>query len=122
MFYKFLKKPFFGPYMVKWKNPLTPEQEMDWKRIITKSNSGGTIYGLFASSLTQKSKATIVLGHPMGKLAKTYFLKNGYTDLLRQNGYNTLIFDFNGFGESTNGNFAYFEDIIAILITSFRKF
>jgi pimeloyl-ACP methyl ester carboxylesterase len=114
MIYKFLKKPFFGPYMVKWQNPLTTAQQNDWKSVQTISNSGGKIYALFASALTKNAKATIVLGHPMGKGAKGYFFKNGYTDLLRRNGYNTLVFDFNGFGESTHGNFSYFEDIIAM--------
>ena len=50
----------------------------------------------------------------MGKEAKGYFIKHGYTDLLRENGFNTLVFDINGFGESTHGNFSYFEDIVAI--------
>lgn len=114
MFYKLIKKPFFGRFMVKWKNPLTPIQKKEWKQLQTKSKSGGIIYGLFANALNQKAKATIVLGHPMGKEAKGYFLKNGYTDLLRKNGFNTLVFDINGFGESTHGNFSYFEDIIAM--------
>ena len=112
--YKLLKKPFFGRFMVKWQNPLTPEQQKDWQPLQTQSKSGGIIYGLFAKALTGKAKATIVLAHPMGKEAKGYFLKNGYTDLLRNNGYNTLVFDINGFGESTHGNFSYFEDIVAI--------
>jgi alpha-beta hydrolase superfamily lysophospholipase len=112
--YKLIKKPFFGKYMVKWKNPLTTEQQKEWKLISVKSNSGATIIALFAKSIVEKEKATIVLGHPMGKEAKGYFLKNGYTDLLRNNGYNTIVFDINGFGESTNGNFSYFEDILAI--------
>ncbi|MES2795246.1 MAG: alpha/beta hydrolase [Bacteroidota bacterium] len=112
--YRLLKKPFFGRFMVKWQNPLTPEQQKDWQPVQIQSKSGGTIYGLFAKALTDQPKATIVLGHPMGKEAKAYFLKNCYTDLLRKNGYNTLIFDINGFGESSHGNVSYFEDIVAI--------
>lgn len=106
--------------MVKWQNPLTPQQQSDWQTLQTKSKSGGLIYGLFAKALTDNAKATIVLGHPMGKEAKGYFLKNGYTDLLRKNGYNTLVFDINGFGESTHGNFSYFEDIVAIGIEAYK--
>lgn len=113
---KLIKKPFFGSFMVKWKNPLTIKQQKEWLSIQVKSKSGGTIYALFAKAFTEKVKATIVLGHPMSKEAKAYFLKNGYTDLLRKNGYNTLVFDINGFGESTHGNFSYFEDIVAISI------
>jgi alpha-beta hydrolase superfamily lysophospholipase len=114
--YKILKRPFFGSFMVKWRSPLTLEQQKEWQPIYTISNSGGVIKGLFAKSKTAKAKATIVLGHPMGKEAKGYFIKHGYTDLLRDNGFNTLVFDINGFGESTHGNFSYFEDIIAISI------
>lgn len=118
--YKLIKKPFFGRFMVKWKNPLSPDEQKKWKKLAIKSKSGSLISGLFAYSFSEKTKATIVLGHPMGKEAKGYFLKNGYTDLLRNNGFNTLVFDLNGFGESTHGNFSYYEDIIAIGIEASR--
>ncbi|WP_108803196.1 alpha/beta hydrolase [Aquimarina sp. Aq107] len=114
MLYKILKYPFFGNYMVKWRNPIPADERKEWRQLTVKSKSGATLKGLFASSKTVNEKATIVLGHPMGKEAKGYFIKRGYTDLLRKNGFNTLIFDINGFGESTNGNFSYFEDIVAI--------
>lgn len=112
--YKLIKKPFFNKYMVKWINPLTEIEKKEWNELKTKSKSGAEIIGLFANSNIENQKATIVLAHPMGKEAKGYFLKNGYTHFLRENGYNVLIFDINGFGESSNGNFSYFEDIIAI--------
>jgi alpha-beta hydrolase superfamily lysophospholipase len=112
--YKIFKKPFFGRYMVPWQNPLSALEQKEWQYIQIKSPSGGNIIGLYAIANSKEAKATIVLGHPMGKEAKAYFLKNGYTDLLRQNGYNVLVFDINGFGESSHGNFSYFEDIVAI--------
>lgn len=112
--YKILKKPFFGRFMVKWQNPITEAQQREWIPLEVKSKSGGMLKALFASSKNGEEKATIVLGHPMGKEAKAYFIKNGYTDLLRHNGYNTLIFDMNGFGESSHGSFSYFEDIVTI--------
>jgi fermentation-respiration switch protein FrsA (DUF1100 family) len=111
--YKLIKKPFFGPYMVKWKNPLTENEKMNWKQYIIKSKSNSEITGLFANG-KNKIKGTIVLGHPMVKPAKGYFLKNGYTEILRENGYNVFVFDFNGFGESKTGNFSFFYDIIAV--------
>ena len=114
MIYKILKRPFFGSFMVKWKNPLTEDEKKEWQNISIKSKSGAVIQGLFANSKTENEKATIVLGHPMGKEAKGYFLKRDYTNLLRENGFNTVVFDFNGFGESTHGNFSYFHDITAI--------
>ena len=114
MLYKMLKYPFFGRFMVQWKNPLSESEKKEWQVLTTRSTSGAVIKGLFAKAKTAESKATIVLGHPMGKEAKGYFLKRGYTDFLRTNGYDTLVFDLNGFGESTHGNFSYFEDIVAI--------
>lgn len=114
--YRLLKKPFFGRYMVRWQNPLIEEQRREWQPVTAASRSGATVRGLFAPSRADAGppKATIVLGHPMSKEAKGYFLKNGYTDLLRRHGYHVLVFDLNGFGESGHGNFSYFEDIVAI--------
>ena len=114
MLYKILKYPFFGNYMVEWKNPLSESEIAEWGKITVISKSGGIIRGLFAKTKTDQEKATIVMGHPMGKEAKGYFLKRGYTNLLRENGFNVVVFDMNGFGESTNGNFSYFEDIVSI--------
>ncbi len=114
MLYKLLKKPFFGKFMVKWRNPLTEEEQKEWKRFSVKSKSGGLVQGMFAKTTQAQCKGTIVLGHPMGKEAKGYFLKRNYTYLLREDGFNTIVFDMNGFGESTHGNFSYFEDIVAV--------
>ncbi len=58
-------------------------------------------------------KGNIVCAHPMGYSAKGYFLKNGIADYLRNNGYNVVIFDFNGFGDSTDGDYNLPEDILA---------
>ncbi len=111
--YKLIKKPFFGSFMIQWRNPLSMEERKEWKPISFNSRSKARLRGLVAASKTTSAKGVIVLGHPMGKEAKGYFLKNGYTDLLRENGYHVLVFDINGFGESTVGNFDYFEDIRA---------
>ncbi len=113
LLYTLAKKPFFGNFMVSWRNPLSEAQQKEWEPISFKSNSGALLRGLVAESKLPQTKGIIVMGHPMGKEAKGYFLKNGYTDLLRQNGYHVLVFDINGFGESQVGNFDYFEDIIA---------
>lgn len=112
--YKLLKKPFFGRFMVKWRNPLSEEEQKEWQIFRTQSKSGGVLVGMYAPAKITPTKACIVLGHPMGKEAKGYFLKNGYTELLRNNGYDVVVFDINGFGESSHGNFSYFEDIVAI--------
>ena len=112
--YKLLKQPFFGRFMVKWQNPLPEAQRGEWRPVTAMSGSGAKLVGLFAEALSATPKATIVLGHPMGKEAKGYFLKHGYTDLLRRHGYHVGVFDLNGCGESGHGNFSYYEDVVAI--------
>jgi alpha-beta hydrolase superfamily lysophospholipase len=115
MFYKLLKFPFFGRFMTRsWINPLAGEQLREWKPLRIQSKSGGSLAVLHASAARTPARATLVLGHPMGKEAKGYFIKHGYTDFYRHCGYNVVVFDVNGFGESTHGNFSYFEDIHAV--------
>lgn len=112
--YRILKLPFFGRFMVTWQNPLREEERKEWQGVSAKSKSGAIIKGLLGRSRLPHAKATIVLGHPMGKEAKGYFLKSGYANRLREDGFHVLVFDMNGFGESTHGNFSYFEDVIAV--------
>ena len=112
--YKLLKKPFFGRFMGPWRNPLSELQRAEWQPLTVSSRSGATLRGLFAAARTPAAKATLVLGHPMGKEAKGFFLKHGYADLLRDHGYHVVVFDFNGFGESGVGNFSYHEDMVAV--------
>jgi pimeloyl-ACP methyl ester carboxylesterase len=114
MIYEILKKPFFGRFMVKWKHPEEDKLKDEWTKIIVNSKSGGKIVGLFGESKNESAKATIVLGHPMGKEAKGYFIKHGYAELLLNNGFNVLLFDINGFGQSSHGNFSFYEDIVAV--------
>jgi predicted alpha/beta-fold hydrolase len=113
LLFKILKKPFFGKYMVKWINPMSAVEKEKWVSHQIESKSGGKIATLFSKS-QHETKATIILGHPMGKEAKGFFIKNGYSDLYKNNGFDVVLFDFNGFGESTFGNFSYFEDIVAV--------
>jgi alpha-beta hydrolase superfamily lysophospholipase len=109
--YSLAKKPFFGRYQRPWKWPEGVAQG-EWQRLSIDSKSGGTLAGLFGPAIGP-ARASIVCAHPMGVEAKGYFLKRGHADLLRKNGYNVLLFDFNGFGESTVGNFLYPVDVIA---------
>lgn len=99
--------------MVKWENPLPHSERVEWNSFTVNSKSGASLKGLWKPAPT-KCRGTIVLGHPMGKDAKGYFLKNGYGTLYGECGLNVVIFDFNGFGESTQGNFSFFEDIAAV--------
>ena len=69
---------------------------------------------MWSQPTQHEAKATIILAHPMGKAAKAEFLKTDYAYFLLKNGYNVVIFDFNGFGESSMGSFYYHHDLIIV--------
>lgn len=121
MLFKFAKTPFFGRFMVRWENPLTDHERAKWNSFTVKSKSGAQLKGLWMPAHA-KASGSIVLGHPMGKDAKAYFLKNGYGKLYHDAGLNVVVFDFNGFGESSHGNFSFFEDIHAVGSFAAQKF
>jgi len=122
MIYKLLKKPFFGRFMVQWRNPLSEAEQADWEVFTVASTSGSKIRAWLGKAKTAETKGVLVLGHPMGKPAKGYFIKHGYTDLYRAHGFHVVIFDFNGFGESTVGNFSFQDDLMAVGREVARRF
>lgn len=111
-FYALVKKPFFGRYQKPWRWP----QRIDpssWIKIQFDNGRGTPLAGLYGPAASPQAKGNVVCAHPMGTEAKGYFLKQGHADMLRRHGYNVLLFDFNGFGESQNGDFMYPLDIVA---------
>jgi len=111
--YKMLKGPFYGSYRGKGGSIPEIDGSATWKELTYKSKSGAMLSALLGTVQENKQKATIVLGHPACKEGKHYFVNSGYANFLMENGYNVLIFDLNGFGKSTCGNFSFHEDIIA---------
>lgn len=112
-FFRIVKKPFFGRYQKPWRWPSDYSSRDEWRPVNFASGSNSIIRGLYAESKSSSPKGTIVCSHPMGTMAKGFFLKNGIADRFRLHGYNVLLFDFNGFGESTDGDLFLNEDILA---------
>lgn len=94
--------------MVPWKNPLPEEERKNWQPIRVKSKTGAEIQLLWYPQ--KNARGTIVLGHPMGKAAKGLFLKNGHAKRLIEKGFNIMVYDFNGFGQSQMGSFNFYHD------------
>lgn len=118
--YRQLKKPFFGRFMVPWRSPLSGEDVATWASVRFPSDSGAELVGLVASPLSAP-RGVMVLGHPMGREAKAYFLKNGLAAFYRQLGFHVLAFDFNGFGESGMGSFDFDRDVLAAGLEARRR-
>lgn len=112
-FFRLFKKPFFGRFQKEWRWPSGYIERSSWEPVKFISMTHSIISGLYGPAIKMKPKGTIVCCHPMGTMAKGFFLKNGIADRFRIEGYNILLFDFNGFGESTDGNFYLNKDILA---------
>ncbi len=112
LLYRLLKTPFFGRYRKPWAFPQA-ENARDWQRLTIPSGSKARLAALFGASLARPVFGNVLLAHPMGPDAKGFFLRDGHARFLRENGFNVLLFDFNGFGESQEGDFSYMEDVLA---------
>jgi pimeloyl-ACP methyl ester carboxylesterase len=109
--YGALKGPLLSKYQVAWRWPEGVARE-GWTPFDIPSATGSTLAGLYARSHGAR-KGVVVCAHPMQRCAKGFYLKSGRADALRRNGYDVLLFDFNGFGESPHGDFDYPEDVLA---------
>jgi len=62
----------------------------------------------------------VFLSHPYLADAKQFFLKNGHALMYLELGYDVVVFDYNGFGESKFTDFNYPDDL-RIVINHFRS-
>lgn len=109
--FKLIRKPFFGPYEVPWRWPEGVDPGA-WERVEFDSETGSRLVGLFGRA-EGAAKGAVLCSHPVHREAKGYFLKRGHADVLRRAGYNVLVWDLNGFGESPHGNLRLQLDSLA---------
>jgi alpha-beta hydrolase superfamily lysophospholipase len=111
LFFRLIKSPLLARFEVPWHWPPSADLRA-WEHCSLRSRSGATLAGLYGTAHTER-KGVVVCAHPLRKEAKGYFLSSGRADLFRRNGYDVLLFDFNGFGESSQGDFNYTHDVLA---------
>jgi pimeloyl-ACP methyl ester carboxylesterase len=111
LLHRLFRKPFFGRFEVPWTWPPGSEAS-DWDRVRIPSGSGATLVALWGAARGD-ARATLVLAHPMGKAAKGFWLRHGHAALFRDAGFNVLLPDANGFGESPAASFDYPGDFLA---------
>lgn len=116
--HQILRKPFFGRFEVPWSWPQAISKQ-GWESVSIPVTAQYDLAGYWKAA--ENAKATVVLAHPMGKSAKAFWLRYGHADLLLENGYNVLIYDANGFGESQGFSFAYPNDVYAAGIFAQQK-
>lgn len=109
--HRILRKPMFGRFETPWSWPLDVAKD-GWERVQFKNENGVNLVGYWKTA-HENPVATLVLGHPMGKAAKGFWLRYGHAELFIQNNFNVFIFDANGFGESEAASFDYPADFLA---------
>lgn len=102
----------FRRVLSHWRWPERGGPRADWEPITFEGWTGGELVGLWGAA-RGPARGTIVLAPPTSKKAKGYFLDFGHGRFLRHEGYNVLMFDFNGFGESPLRSFQYPHDVLA---------
>jgi uncharacterized protein len=110
--YRLFKKPFFGRFMRPWRWPEEAQQN-HWRRLHIRSESGARLAALLAPAHGEQVKGAVLLCHPMGAQAKGFWIKYGHAELLRQAGYHVMLFDLNGFGESSSSTMDFHLDVLA---------
>lgn len=110
--YTLFKKPFFGRYVRLWRWPEGVDQKQ-WQRLTISSPSGATLSALLATAHSAPAKGAVLMVHPMGVIAKGFWMKYGHAELLRQAGYHVMLFDLNGFGESPSTTMDFPLDVLA---------
>lgn len=110
--YRIFKKPFFGRFEKPWRWPEDADREQ-WQSLSIESESGATIAALSAQAHTEHARGAVLMSHPMGVAAKGFWMKYGHAELLRKAGYHVMVFDLNGFGESTSTTMDFPLDILA---------
>lgn len=115
--YTLFKKPFFGRFVKPWRWPENIDQSQ-WQRLEIASTSGAKISALLAhahinEAQGDKAKGAVLMCHPMGVVAKGFWMKYGHAEMLRNAGYHVMVFDLNGFGESSSTTMDYPLDVLA---------
>ncbi|MBK8620673.1 MAG: alpha/beta fold hydrolase [Saprospiraceae bacterium] len=64
----------------------------------------------------------VILAHPYLAAAKSFFLKENHVKEYIKRGYDVVIFDFNGFGESDFIDFDFYKDILAVFTWAKEQF
>lgn len=91
--------------------PWHPPAHLKHRPVTFEGNTGARLAGHWFPA--ERPRGAVVLAHPDRRYGKHWFVKEGYVDLLHENGYDVLTFDFTAYGESHGPATYYHEDVLA---------
>ena len=112
----FLKPLFFK----KYRPTTTYNYQESWEN--HSFSIGAKNFSIELATPKENAVGTVVLAHPMKSLGKYYFIEYGHTNLYLSLGYNVVLFDFNGFGESDDRGFDFPNDVVKAIEFAKKQF
>jgi len=85
--------------------------DLPYEDLTFEGNTGARIAGRHFS--LAGAKGIVVLAHPDRRYGQYWFVREGWVQWLRANGYASLTFDFSQYGASRGGSTYLFEDLAA---------
>ncbi len=86
--------------------------EVRWNKYFVKSGEKNLC--VLQRSVLDSAKGIIILSHSYLAEAKKFYLTRGHAQMYLDQGFEVVIFDFNGFGESPFVDFDYCGDLTAV--------
>ena len=105
-------------YAVDWVWPVDAASEADWAPISVEV-AGRSLAALHGQA-DGRARGVVVCAPPITRASKGFFLTRGYGQALRSAGFDVLLFDFNGFGQSGYRGIGYDDDIVAVGLAAQR--
>lgn len=116
---RILRRVLFQRYVVEWEWPHSSEPATGWEpeTVYCRGLRLATLYGRGKEPV----QGVVVCVPPTTRASKGYFLTRGYGAALRGAGYDVVLLDLNGFGESPYRSIDYDADILAVGHAAARK-
>lgn len=117
-----LKKIIFQNGSIEKKTRTSGSPSPDWDKLWVRSKSGGIISASFTHSGYSIPNSIIILVPPISTISKNIYYNSVLVNNFKKTGKAVITFDYNGFGESTTGNFNYIYDFLAVVQKTWEIF
>lgn len=102
----------FRPSRTPWAWPKGGAAPSDWEPVRCPRSDGHIVFGLYGRA-EGRARGVVVCAHPFKRSGKGFFLEHGHAAALRRSGYDVLLFDFGGFGETPQQSVLFPRDVLA---------
>lgn len=106
------RRHVYRPARTPWAWPAGGADPGDWEPVRCQRSDGHSVAALYGRA-EGPARGVVVCAHPLTREAKGYFLEHGHAAALRRSGYNVLLLDFGGCGETPLQSVLFPRDVLA---------